>query len=124
VHQGEHEGAAGLHKAADVDGALGGDAVERRDHALIGLLLGKNPDQALLCRDVRLGDADRGILGFEAEAIGVELRGRPALLDQGADAVIGHLGELPARLVLAQRRLRLHQRRLGLGNLVIELGRS
>src|ERR1700676_2716232 len=75
------------------------DAVERRDHALIGLLLGKNPDQALLCRDVRLGDADRGLLGFEAEAIGVaELRGRPALLDQGADAVIGHAARKNATL--------------------------
>ena len=42
LHDGEHEGAArriGLHQAADVDVALGDDALERGDDALIGLLL-------------------------------------------------------------------------------------
>ena len=60
-----------LHQAADIDGALGDHAVERRHHALIGLLLPQHLDQALLRRDVRLGDADRGVLRLEAQPIGV-----------------------------------------------------
>ena len=64
LHDGEHEGAAGgigLHQAADIDVALGDDAVERSDHALIGLLLTQHLQLRLLRRDVRLRDGDRGL---------------------------------------------------------------
>ena len=60
LHDGEHEGAAdrvGLHQAADVDVALGDDAVERRHDALIGLLLLQHLQLRLLGHDVGLGDA-------------------------------------------------------------------
>ena len=53
---------------ADVDGPLRDDAIERRDHPLIRLLLGEDLDQALLSRNVGSGNADRGVLGLETEA--------------------------------------------------------
>ena len=105
MHQREHGGAAGrvgLHQAAVVDVALGDDAVERRHHALIGLLLVEHPELGLLGGDIRLGHRDRRLLRLQGQAIVVALlRGEPSLLDQLAVAVPGDLGEFPAGLRLA-----------------------
>jgi len=96
LHQCEHERAAGLHEAAGIDVPLGDDAIERRDDAQVVPLLVEDPDQGLLSRDVRLGDGDRSMLGFESEAISVALlRRQPPLLDQGAVAIVGDLCEIP-----------------------------
>ena len=68
LHDGEHERAAhriGLHEAADVDVALGDDAVERGDDALIGLLLVEHLELGLLRRHVGLRNADRGLPRLE-----------------------------------------------------------
>ena len=59
LHEGEHEsacGRVGLHQAADIDIALGDDAVEWRHDALIYLLLMQHLQLGLLGRDVGLGD--------------------------------------------------------------------
>ena len=56
---------AGLHEAADVDVALGDDAVERRDHALIGLLLVSTRIRASCAAMFACATADRRLLGFE-----------------------------------------------------------
>ena len=105
-----------LDQAAEAHRARPGEPAVYRVTGAVG-------DQALLSRDVRLGDTDRGVLGFEAQSIGVaELCGRPALLDQRADAIVGDLRELLACLVLPKRRLRLGKRCLRLRDLVIELG--
>ena len=64
LHHGEHEGAGGgvgLHQASHVDIALGDDAVEWRDHALIILLLLQHVELRLLRDDVGLRDADRRV---------------------------------------------------------------
>ena len=66
LQDGEHEGAVdrvGLDQAADVDVALGDDAVERRHHALVGLLLLQHLQLRLLGHDIGLGDAHRGVVG-------------------------------------------------------------
>ena len=52
LHQREHERCAGLHEAARVDVPLSDNAIKRRDHALIRLLLLKHAYQGLLSRDV------------------------------------------------------------------------
>ena len=125
VHQREHEGRSGLHQAAVVDVALGDHAVERRDDALVGLLLLEYPNLGFLGGNIRLGHAHRGLLRLQGQAIVVALLKRePSLLDQIAVARIGDLGELTACLGLLQRRLVLGQRRLGLRNLVVEFRRG
>ena len=68
-------GGVGLHQAADIDVALGDDAVERRDDALIGLLLAEHLQLRLLRRDVGLRDADRG---FAARLQRLHVDRRPA----------------------------------------------
>ncbi|MGY4374615.1 hypothetical protein ACVWZ3_002254 [Bradyrhizobium sp. i1.3.6] len=69
-----------------------------------------------------LGDTDGRLLCTQGETIVVALLCRqPALLDQIAVARIGDVGELPARLRLLQGGLVLGQRRLGLGDLLVEL---
>ena len=123
MHQREHERGAGLHEAPCIDIPLGDDAVEWRDHALVGLLLTKHADQGLLSRDVCLCNRDRRLLGIEGQAVGVALlRRHPSLLDQVAVAIVGDPRKIPARLRLLQRRLGLVKRGFGLSDLVIELG--
>src|SRR6266436_3807541 len=61
LHDREHEGAAGrigLDQAADVDIALGDDALERRHHALIGLLLLQDLQLGLFGDHIGLRDGD------------------------------------------------------------------
>ena len=68
---GEHEGAAGrigLHQAADIDVALGDDAVERRHDALIDLLLVQDVELRFLGHDVGPRHPDRGFLLRAASA--------------------------------------------------------
>ena len=128
VHDGEHEGAAGrvrLHQAADIDVALGDDAVERRHHALIVLLLVQHLQLRLLLLDVRLRDRHRRLLRSQGQAIGVALlRGDPSLLDQRLVAPPVGGREIPVGLRLLQRGLQLGHRCFGLGDLVIEFRRS
>ena len=63
------------------------------------------------------------MLRLQGQAIVVALLKRePSLFDQIAVARIGDLGELTACLRLLQGRVILGQRRLGLRNLVVELG--
>ena len=125
LHDGEHERAAcriGLHQAADVDVALGDDAVERGDDALVGLLLIEHLEQGLLRRHVALRNADRGLSRPQGQSVGISLlRGHPTLVDQRAVAVPGHLCEILVRVRLLQGCLVLDQRSLGLGDLVVEL---
>ena len=110
LHDGEHEGAGGrigLHQAADVDVALGDDAVERRDDALIGLLLVQHVELRLLGDDVGLRDARPRLPGAcsVCSSIGALLLRQPALLDQRLVAIPGDLRKLAVRLRLLQRRL-------------------
>ncbi len=125
LHDGEHERAAGrigLHQRADVDIALGDDAVERGDDALIGLLLPEHLEQRLLRRHIGLRNVDRGLPRLQGESIGVTLlRGHPAFIDQRAVAPPGHPCKLHIRLRLLHRCLELLQRRFRLGDLVVEL---
>ena len=82
LHQSEHERRASLHEASCIDVPLGDDTVERRDHALVGLLLTKHADQGLLSRDVCLSYSDRRLLRIESQAVSVALlRRQPSLLD-------------------------------------------
>ena len=126
MHQGEQERAARgicLDQAADVDVALGDDAVERRDHALIGFLLVQDPQLRLLCRDIRLRDGDRGLARLETQAIGIALLLRdPTLMDERLVAIPGDLGEIAIGFRLLQRCLQLRERPLGLRNLMLKLG--
>ena len=82
----EHEGAAGrigLHQAADVDVALGDDAVERGHDVLIELLLVQHLQLRLFRHDIGLRDRDRGLLCLQGLNVGgALLRGQPALLHQ------------------------------------------
>src|SRR6202043_2425250 len=114
---------SGRYQAAIVDIALGDYAVERRYDTLVGLLLPEDSYLGFLGGDVRLGHADRSLLGLQGQAIIVALLQRePTLLDEIAVARVGDLGEIAARLCLLQCRLVLGQRRLGLRDLVVELG--
>jgi len=106
MRQCEQKGAAGgvrLHQAADVDVALGDDAVERRHHALIHPLLVQHPQLRLLGDDVGGRDPHRSFARLQGQAVGVALLlGRPALLHQLAVAVPGHLGEVAVGLCLLE----------------------
>ena len=86
LHHSKHEGAAGgigLDQGSDIDVALGHHAIERRDYALIVLLLVQDLQLRFLLLDVGLRDRHRRLLGGERQPIGVALlRGGPALLDQ------------------------------------------
>ena len=125
VHHGEHRHAAGgvgLHQAAVVDVALGDDAVERRHHALIGLVLEQHLELGLLGADVRLGDRDGGLLRLQVQPFGVALLlGDPALVEQLAVARPGDARDLAIGLGLVEGGLVLRERRLRLRDLVIEL---
>ena len=66
-------GGVGLDQAAIVDVALGDDAVERRHHALIGLVLEQHLELGLLGADVRLGHRDGGLLRLQVQPFGVAL---------------------------------------------------
>ena len=62
VHEGEQNVRSGvrLHETANVDVALGDDAVEACYHALIGLLLIEHLQLGGLRVDIGLRDCDRG----------------------------------------------------------------
>ena len=63
----EHEGAArrvALHQTADIDVALGDEAIERRDDQGVVAVLTELLDQVLLRRDVLLRGGDRGLVCF------------------------------------------------------------
>src|SRR5207245_1570211 len=105
----EHERAAdriGLHQAAHVDVALGNDAVERGDDALVSLLLIEHEELRLLRLYVRLRDGERCLLRLEGLYVdGPLLLGHPALADEWAVTVPGHLRQIHIRLRLLLRRL-------------------
>ena len=123
MHQREHEGRSGRHQAAIVDVALCDHAVEWRYDALVGLLLLEDSNLGFLGGNIGLSHSDRRLLRLQGQAIVVALLKRePSLRDQLAVARIGDLGEIPACLRLLQCRLILSQRRLGLRDLVVELG--
>lgn len=126
LHNAEHEGSArgiGLDEAADVDVAPGNDAVERRDHALIVLLLAQYLPLRLLRRDVGLGDAKGGFLRLERLHVADTLLLRcPTLADERIVALPGHSCQIQGDLRLLLRRLQLRQRGFCLSYLVIKLG--
>ena len=127
VHQGEHISACvgvGLHQAAHIDVALSDVTVKRSNHGLIDLLLVQNLDLGLLRLDVRFRYPHRSLISGEGQSVGVALLQRhPALLNQRFVAPPGDVGKVSIGLRLHQRRLILRQRRLGLGDLMLNLWR-
>ena len=125
LHDGEHERAPrgiGLHEVTHVDVALSDDSVERRNDALIGLLLAQDQELRRLRRHVGFRNAPGSLLRLKSEAVDIALlRGDPTFADQGAVPLPRHLCETPVRLRLLNRRLELAQRGLRLHDLVIEL---
>jgi hypothetical protein len=91
LHDAEQERSArgvGLHQAADVDVALGDDAVEWRDHTLIGLLLAQDLQLPLLRRDVGLRYPKGGLLRLERlDVVDALLLREPAIADKRSIAI-------------------------------------
>ena len=113
--EGEHEGAAGrigLHQAADVDVALGDDAVERRHDALIDLLLVQDLELRLLGDDV--GCAPRRPWLPAARSVCSSMvpccSGSQPCSTTGLSRSQVTLRQLAGRLALLQRRPELRQR--------------
>ena len=125
LHDLEHEGAArgvALHQAANIDVALGDDAVERGDDQGVAPVLTELFEQVLLGGDVLLRGGDCGLVSFYGLDVNrALLLGRPALVDQRTVSVPGHLRKLYIGLRLLKRRFELSERCFVLRNLVIEL---
>ena len=117
LHHGEHEGAAGgvgLDQAADIDVALRDDAIERRDHALIDLLLMQDLQLRFLLLDVGLRDRHRRLLrrrGSERSVSPCCGVAQP-FWTSGLSRVPGDLREVAVGLRLLQRRPELRERAL------------
>jgi hypothetical protein len=78
----------GVDQAADVDVALGNDAVEWRDHTLIGLLLAQYLQLPLLRRDVGLRYPKGGLLRLERlDVVDPLLLREPTLADKRIVAI-------------------------------------
>ncbi len=74
MRQCEHEGAAGRvcrHQGADIDIALGNNAIERRGDALIGLLLLQHQQLRFLRDDVGMSDRNGGDPRFQRQPVGI-----------------------------------------------------
>src|SRR4029077_8703867 len=107
VHQGKQERAARrvrLYQTADIDVALGDDAVKRGDHALVGLLLVQHAQLRVLRGDIRLSDRDSSGPRLESQAIGVALlQGNPAFLNKRIVAIPRDLGKVASGFCLIKR---------------------
>ena len=128
----KHGGAArGIrrHEITGIDLPCGNHAVERRDHSLETGELFEPRDIGALRLHIGLGNTDRGLgvrhIGIarrqaEARIVRVLLR-RVALDGELRIAPVRHVGQVPVRLRLLQRRACLGQRRLGLCELCARL---
>ena len=84
----------------------------------------KPAHRGLLRHDIGLGDRQRRVARRRGQAVGVALLlARPALSDELRGPLIGHVAEIGVGLRLLDRRLQLNQLRLGLFELLIEIGR-
>ena len=111
-----------LDQAADVDIALRHDAIERRHHLLIDLLLAQHHELRLLRLDGGfLGDR-RLLLRSIGEPVIVGLLTRGSTLwGERRGAFSGDTGQIAVRLGLGEGRLDLGEGGLCLGDLMIEL---